>query len=226
MGQATERLLDTAGMLDDAALGGASLCAGWTRGHVLTHLARNADSLVNLLIWAHTGIETPQYASTFVRDADIAEGAPRPLAEQVDDLTAAARRFHGLAQTLDAAAWAATVRNRRGDDVSASFVPWMRLREVEIHHVDLAAGYTHKDWPDTFVDRLLPEVATDFAGKDFPAVRIIAADKDFQATVGSGAPAVTVSGTAGAIIAWLIGRAHGDDLDVSGGALPAPAAWK
>ena len=41
-----ERLLATARELDIAA---PSLLPGWTRGHVITHIARNADGYVNLL---------------------------------------------------------------------------------------------------------------------------------------------------------------------------------
>src|SRR4029453_13661966 len=62
-GRAPARLLAPAAALDDAALSGRSLLPGWTRGHVLTHLARNADGAVNLLTWARTGVETPHYAS-------------------------------------------------------------------------------------------------------------------------------------------------------------------
>ena len=57
--RATSRLLATAGSLD-ADPSAPSLLPGWTRGHVLTHVARNADSLVNLLTWARTGVVTPQ----------------------------------------------------------------------------------------------------------------------------------------------------------------------
>ena len=51
---ATERLLATATALGDAQVREASLLPGWTRGHVLTHLARNADGMINLLSWART----------------------------------------------------------------------------------------------------------------------------------------------------------------------------
>ena len=54
-----------------------SLCEGWTRAHVVTHIARNADALSNLVHWATTGEPTPMYASPESRDADIAEGARR-----------------------------------------------------------------------------------------------------------------------------------------------------
>src|SRR5690349_12024814 len=59
----TRRLLDTAAALDDAAVRAPSLLPGWSRGHVLTHLARNADGGRRLLSWARTGIENVEYAS-------------------------------------------------------------------------------------------------------------------------------------------------------------------
>jgi hypothetical protein len=40
---ATDSLVDGIGRLTDADARGPSLLPGWTRGHVLTHLARNAD---------------------------------------------------------------------------------------------------------------------------------------------------------------------------------------
>ena len=39
----TSLLIRTAGDLDDQAMRQASLCEGWTRAHVLSHIARNAD---------------------------------------------------------------------------------------------------------------------------------------------------------------------------------------
>ncbi len=59
---ATARLRQTAAGLSDDQAREPSLLPGWSRGHVLTHIARNADSLRNLLIWARTGVETPQYS--------------------------------------------------------------------------------------------------------------------------------------------------------------------
>ena len=54
---ATSRLTAAAAGLTDAQAREPSRLPGWSRGHVLTHLARNADGLRNLLIWARTGIE-------------------------------------------------------------------------------------------------------------------------------------------------------------------------
>lgn len=120
---ATARLLGAVEKLTDEDLPGPSLCDGWTRAHVLTHLARNADSLVNLLLWARTGIETPQYASQFLRDSDIEMGARRPLAEQIDDLRAASDRWLALARAMPADRWSTRVRTRGGRELPATAIP-------------------------------------------------------------------------------------------------------
>jgi maleylpyruvate isomerase len=223
--RATARLLETARKLDDAAVAGPSLLPGWTRGHVLTHLARSADACLNLLTWARTGVETPMYPSTEQRTADIEAGASRPLSEQINDVTAAAERFHTAATQLSPADWAATVRWRGDQARSAAYIPWARLREVEMHHVDLDAGYRSADWPDAFVHRLLHDLAADLNDAMAP-VRLHATDLDHELTIGSD-PALTVSGTGHAIASWLSGRTSGADLTVTPeGPLPTVPIWK
>jgi maleylpyruvate isomerase len=227
--EATTRLLDTVRGLGEADVTEPSLLPGWTRGHVLAHLARNADGLVNLLLWARTGIETPQYPSQSIRDSDIEAGAPRPLAEQLTDNEAAANRWLDLAQTMPATAWEAVVRTRQGRPIAATEVLWMRLQEVEIHDVDLAVGYQPDDWPIEFVTRLLPRAVADLtkaAAADTesnPTFEVHTTDTDFTATIGTAAPSRTISGSANSLLAWLLGRSDGADLT---GDLPALPAWK
>src|SRR5437870_12625963 len=78
---ATDRVLATATALSDAQAREPSLLPGWTRGHVLTHIARNSGGMVNLLRWARTGTEAPMYASAESRGADIEAGAGRAAAD-------------------------------------------------------------------------------------------------------------------------------------------------
>ncbi|ATL65035.1 maleylpyruvate isomerase family mycothiol-dependent enzyme [Nocardia terpenica] len=238
--EATRRLLDAIETLGDDDVPAPTLCPGWTRGHILAHLARNADGLVNLLLWARTGIETPQYASAYLRDSDIETGAPRPMAEQRTDLRAASDRFLALARTMPADRWPVVVRARTGKELAASVVPWLRLREIEIHHVDLNLGYGPGDWPAPFVARLLPEVVEKFdraAATNRPAdakpmtsdpsepppptFAIETTDTGYTATVGP-APTTTVTGPAALVLAWLLGRSDGAGL---GGDLPTLPAW-
>ncbi|WP_165485453.1 maleylpyruvate isomerase N-terminal domain-containing protein [Protofrankia symbiont of Coriaria ruscifolia] len=59
MADGTARLLAEVERLNNAGVRELSALPGWTRAHLITHLARNADGLVNLLTWARTGIVTP-----------------------------------------------------------------------------------------------------------------------------------------------------------------------
>lgn len=224
--QATKRLLRTAEPLDAAGTAAPSLLPGWTRAHVLTHLARQADSLVNLLTAARTGEDIPQYLSAAARDADIEAGAGRPPAEVVADLRAAAARFADAASAMPPEAWAATVRARSGTRVAAA-LPWGRLRELEVHHVDLVAGYGPADWSEAFSHRLLHEVASDFDNRADTAPMVLhPVETGHELTVGDPEGAPTVTGPVRELAAWLIGRTRGDDLRVTpDGPLPIPPVW-
>jgi maleylpyruvate isomerase len=224
--RATDRLLTTATALDDQRVAAPSGLPGWTRGHVLTHLSRNADGLTNLLTWARTGVVTPQYATAGQREADIAAGAPRPAAEQLADLRDSAARFATAAAEVPAQAWSALL-DTRGTPQPAAGVVWRRLREVEVHHVDLAAGYTPADWPEAFSHRLLHEVARGFADRrDAPALLLRSTDLGHELVIGRPAGTSTASGPAHALAAWLTGRADGTGLTLSpAGPLPTPPNW-
>lgn len=219
--QATERLIRTAEALDDDAVRAPSALPGWTVGHVLTHVARNADAYTNLLTWARTGVETPAYASPTARIDGIDAGADRPLAEQVADLRAAHERFADAAAAMPAEAW---TFHLAPTGASAAAVPWARLREVEVHHVDLGRGYTPEDWSDAFALRLLREIVTGL--QDFDLV-LRPQGVEHSLTLGNPDGAPEVSGPIRSIAAWLSGRADGADLTVSpAGALPEPPRWK
>ncbi|WP_329102190.1 maleylpyruvate isomerase family mycothiol-dependent enzyme [Micromonospora sp. NBC_01699] len=224
--RATERLLRTAGTLDQTTLAEPSRLPGWSRGHVLTHLARSADALVNLLTGARTGRNIPPYASVQARNADIDAGAGRPIAEQLDDLRAGAKRFAEAVAAMPVDAWAAVVRSHRGDRVAAVLV-WTRLRELEVHHVDLAVGYEPVDWPEGFAQRLLNEAAGDLAGRDdVPPLVLEPTDAGRTLTVGPADAGPTVAGPAHLLAGWLIGRSTGAGLTVTpSGPLPTPPDW-
>lgn len=212
--RATARLLTTVRTLDGNGLAQPSRCPGWTRGHVVCHLARNADAYVNLLTWARTGERTPAYPSPQARDAAIADGAARPLDEQLADLVAAAGR---LATTIDATpaeAWSAIVELPSGTRVPAARLVWSRICEVELHHVDLDAGYGPADWPPAFPLRLLHDPAT-------PRVATLA--DETGAVLLSVPSSPTVSGPVHLLAAWLSGR--GDGIGLAGD-LPSLEAWK
>ncbi|MCW2885289.1 MAG: maleylpyruvate isomerase [Streptosporangiaceae bacterium] len=221
---ATERLLTTAARLSDEDMRAPSRLPGWSRGHVAAHLSRNADSCWNLLEWARTGREIPQYESARRREDDVALGSGRPAAQQLDDLRESAARFARQARTLPESAWHATVRALHGWEHPAWFTVYRRWREVEVHHADLDAGYSRADWPDPYVGwELTATLAWLTERGGLAAGRVRATDADLDVRLGDGPE---ISGPQRELLGWLMGRTSGTILSITkGAALPAPPPW-
>ncbi|POX38608.1 hypothetical protein C3486_22475 [Streptomyces sp. Ru73] len=222
---ATERFVATVGALSDAEVAGDTLVPPWSRGHVVTHVARATDSLCRLLSWARTGIETPQYASMAARAAEIEAGARRPVAELVADVRETAARFEEAVRTLPPAAWRAEVRMRTGElRTPATLLP-TRLRELEIHHADLDAGYGFRDIPADAVRWIVGDIVEALARRpDTPPLRLEATDTGLVHALGTGGP--TVSGRQADLLGWLSGRSSGTGLTVRGAdEVPAAPFW-
>ncbi|MFD9410772.1 maleylpyruvate isomerase family mycothiol-dependent enzyme [Streptomyces sp. NPDC059989] len=212
--EATDRLLTAVAKLDNAALSEQSHLPDWTRGHILAHLARNADALVNVLEGR------PMYESASAREADIERDSGRPLEEHLADLRDSGAGF--LATTEPAQDWSRTVELRNGITDLAANVPFRRLVEVELHHVDLNIGYELSDLPEEFTGREIEFLADRWSARpEVPPVALVASDGRRWRTGSAGDPAVTVSGTAAGLLAWLAGRGDkGASLTASGGSLP------
>ncbi|TDU84085.1 maleylpyruvate isomerase [Kribbella voronezhensis] len=218
---ADRRLLDTLARLTDADVGRPSLLPGWTIGHVLTHLARNADALVNLCDWAQTGVRKPMYASLEAREADIAEGQARPLAEQVDDLVAAEARLWERFEDLPEVAWLTRVSWPSGVVRTADQIVVARLNEIEVHHVDLGVGYTFDDVPAELREALLTYVTARWPD-DVPVV-LRSSDSEWSSPARP-AGARIVTGDSAALLSWVLGRDDGSTLSADG-ELPGVPAW-
>ncbi|MCP2341189.1 maleylpyruvate isomerase family mycothiol-dependent enzyme [Actinomadura rupiterrae] len=224
-----ERLAKSVGGLSDAELRGASGLPGWTRGHVATHVARNADSLWNLLEWARTGVKVPQYPSLEAREEGLRAGAGRGGDELVEDLRVSAERFMAQARALPDAAWDVPVQGLFGPAFPVWFVLHRRWREIEVHHVDLAAGYGPADWPEDYVRA---ELDVTFQGLvehgpeargGLDGARLRATDTGQAIDLGDG---TEVTGSAAALLAWITGRSSGSGLATRpDGALPVPPNW-
>src|SRR6267378_241473 len=139
--QATQRLLDTARIITDPELRVPSLLPGWTRGHVLAHVARNADGMRKVLV----GVRA-------------AQNAGRRATEHAADLADSAMALRTVARQLPDEGWQVPVRMlEEGDVFPAAALLTRRLVEVELHHCDLGAGYGPGDWPTAFADMELAE---------------------------------------------------------------------
>ena len=186
-----------------------SLLPGWTRAHVISHLAGNAHGLLNLLAWARTGVETPMYPSPQARRDAIEQGARLPAAALLGETGASAAALAAAAAQLPGPAWYSPVRSALGRTIPASEVPWMRSREVWIHSVDLDAGPWFDAFPPALVDRLLTEVAAMLTARaGCPAVTLAAHDRVRAWSLGPAQSAVTVSGTAADLLGWATGRSR------------------
>ncbi|GAA1673337.1 hypothetical protein GCM10009830_19540 [Glycomyces endophyticus] len=155
--EATDRLAAAIARLAEDEVRGPSLLPGWTRGHLITHVARNADALRNLLTWARTGVVTPAYAGPEEREAEIQAGAARTGPALRDDVRESADVFAAEAASLPAAAWDAEVSVLDGPLFPARLLLPRRLTEVELHHTDLGVGYRSDDWTPEFTGLDLPE---------------------------------------------------------------------
>ncbi|TDD58825.1 maleylpyruvate isomerase, partial [Actinomadura darangshiensis] len=84
-----------------------------------------------------------------------------------------------------------------------------RLTEVLVHHADLDAGFTHRDWPAGFTTRMLASVTASYARRDnAPDLRLRATDTGEEHGQGDH----LVTGPATSLLAWLMGRTQGADL--------------
>ncbi len=216
----TDRLLATVDALGADDLRRPSLCPGWTVAHVLTHLARNADALLNLVRWADDGRERAAYPSDLVRDAQIEDGALRGLEEIRTDVRLSAGRFAEAAQVLTGPAGEAEVRSRTGTPVTGAQLVSMRLLEVVFHHVDLRAGYRFDDADAGWVARTLRRGARQWDAAGAPALTLRPEGMDPVELGGGGAG---VTGTPGGLLLWLA-RGVADEVR-SDAELPAPPPW-
>ncbi len=213
-----------AATLDDASMAEPSLLPGWTRKHLIAHVAGNAEALGRLLTWAATGVETPMYTSREQRDADIESGSARSATELLDWARSSAEVFAEQADALDDDAWDALVRNGQGQQVAASVIPWLRARELYLHAADLGTTVTFADLPHDLLVAVCDGVAAQRAGDDSPAVRLVATDGSGSWDLHTDLDLTEVHAPLAELAAYLTGRPHQARL-VSGEPAPELSRW-
>lgn len=180
-------LMATVASLADDELGRPSKCAGWTRAHVVTHLARGADAMTNLATWAVTGQEAASYASREERIADIEAGAKRSAAELTTDLERANARLLTALQALKGGVRVTTVPTLFSGGINPLSLPARRTTELIIHHDDLDTTWEwHEADPDSILDAIEVCVRRLQIDPDSPGLEIVAGEGD-KWTVGDGA---------------------------------------
>jgi maleylpyruvate isomerase len=207
--QAHRRLLQVIAHLTDAQVAEPSLLPGWTRGHVLAHLADAARARSRVVEHASRGELVDMWAPG-ERDAIIEATAGRSAAEhRVATAEHSDRLDRAWAGVED---WSPPTDPAVVDPVPAVFTRW---RELWIHMIDLDLGVRPTEWSVEFschtIDILQPRLPDDVS------VRAT----DVQRTWGSG---TEVTGGVRDLAAWLAGRVP-DELLVSAAPLPVLGPW-
>jgi maleylpyruvate isomerase len=180
----------------------ASLLPDWTRGHVLTHIARNADSFVRVLEAARRGEVVTQYAGGAVsRNADIEAGAGRDWDALVADVRSSAATLEDVFAAQDR--WDLAMTNASGESVPHTDLPFRRLREVVVHHADLGdTAFTPDDWPDEYVREDLRRMEMLYSSR--------------QPMGATGVPESALGVPPRQRLCWLLGRRDIDGLPAAG----------
>ncbi len=188
--------LDELDVLDGVDVALPSLLPGWTVGHVLTHLARNADGSRRMLEAAAVGEERPMYPSSDHRTAGIDAGASRPFAAQLRDIRTSIWALESCWAGLDAPGWSGFGLHVTGR-IPVATIPLRRWREIEIHWIDLGLSHTWRDMSGELVAADL-QTRRDKCPLDVPR-------------------SVVDLGERGELC-WLYGRSPGSDV-------PEPPVW-
>ncbi len=225
MAEGTELFLTCLAQLSDADLDGSAALPGWTRRHVVGHLARNAEALDHLLDWAQTGVPTPMYSSPGQRNDDIESSRLLPAEQLRREVAATAAGLQAHAEALGPEQWAAVVRSAKGRDIPAREVPWMRSREVWLHALDLGTGVAVGVLPEGFCEVLIADVLGTFgAAETAPALQLVSTSSSGEWHCGPAETAQVVSGPSIELAAWVSGRSAGAGL-TSSDPLPALPQW-
>ncbi|MBM3689753.1 MAG: maleylpyruvate isomerase family mycothiol-dependent enzyme [Actinobacteria bacterium] len=221
----TALLLASVESLDIEDLAHPSNLPDWTRGHVLAHIAGNAEGLGRRARSMSDAVPRSMYESLESRSGDIAWRSRRTVAQHAQALASTQADFAYDLAGIPADRAGDDMEIRLGLMVRIGDLPLLRLQEICVHHADLGVStYDWSNWPPALVAWMLPRITASFAAREgFPVgwVEVEGA----RISVGPD-PTTGVSGGATEVVAWLVGRAPGSGLAVTGvDAVPVPPAW-
>lgn len=206
---ATQSLLRDTIELDEAQWQAPSLLPGWSRAHVATHIARNADALRRVIAASLAGDAQQLYPSASLKFNDIERGAERSGLDLHVDLDTAAGELVRLMDRVED--WMIPVRLPAGE-FPLSVVTLIRLQELILHHLDLDTGFSWQDVDPIPAGWLLEW--TLLLMRDDPSLPAvdISSDAGVTASLGGVGERRAVSGPDAALWAWLTGRTSGEGL--------------
>ncbi|WP_051063489.1 maleylpyruvate isomerase N-terminal domain-containing protein [Ilumatobacter nonamiensis] len=127
----------------------ASRLPGWNRAQVITHLARNADGHRRMIEGAGRGEILEQYpGGVATRQHGIDAGVDRTSTEVLADLSAAIGALEAAWSSTD---WRGVGHRTVRGDTPIGRLPFLRVREVALHGVDLDIGIELSDLDPLYV---------------------------------------------------------------------------
>jgi len=197
---AAERLTTLVAGLDDTTARGASVLPGWSRGHVITHVANFSRAFTRQVEYALRGELVEVYdGGRPARDAAIEAGAHRPAAELIADLDDALTPLLAAWDGVGPDDWSRPITHRNSTLAHGIDATW---RELEIHTSDLDLGATPDEWPAAFCTHLL-----DFLRPRTPdGVHLILHPTDAPTWENGTGEDRLVTGTFTELTAWYAGR--------------------
>jgi len=195
-----EALVDSGGLNDAVALQPCRL-PGWSVGHLLTHLARNADSHTRVIDGALRGEVTDQYEGGAAgRSVEIDAGAARGAQALVDDVRSSIVHLEAAWARAAAGGWQGEWRSPGAGQRPLFELAFRRWREVEVHHADLGlAGFNIDDWSSRYVTEELRIRTMEWTSRQPMGLATL--------------PEAALRLSPPVRLAWLLGRAVPDGLE-------------
>lgn len=202
-----------------------SLLPGWTRAHVVAHLALNGEALRDVIRGEVDQAQVPMYPSSEQRDIDIEElsraGSPVLRERLLGSLTTFVEALRSVPDDV----WSRRFeRTPGGPTFPLDAVPFMRVREIEVHHADLGLDYSADDWPQAFAEVVVDSMVRRLEPDE--GFRITPLDSERTWVVGDdGGDSPVVTGPVAHLAWWLTGRTPSKQVTSSRGDLPEIASW-
>ncbi|MDJ0317672.1 maleylpyruvate isomerase family mycothiol-dependent enzyme [Arthrobacter antibioticus] len=198
---ATENVSAKLGGLSDADVLAPTELEGWTRGHVLAHIAHVSNAVARQVEYAVRGELIEFYdGGQGGRTQAIEMNAGHTAQEHKEYISAGFTRVLTALDGLDDEQWNLPISYRNGVVRDGALAYW---REMVIHLADLQLGRGPETWSKEFalyvIEFLTSRVPADIQLKLLPLGLP-------PMTVGAGENTVSIQGMITDIAAWLAGR--------------------
>ncbi|MDQ0756868.1 maleylpyruvate isomerase family mycothiol-dependent enzyme [Arthrobacter sp. B3I4] len=200
--RAADVVTGIAAKLTDAEVAAPSELPGWTRGHVLAHVAGIGNAMARQLEYAARGEKIELYdGGSEGRNRAIELSAGHGAEQHRAAVEAAIGRALEAFGTLDAAGWQAPITFRDGVVFDGGLALW---RELTIHATDLGTGRGPETWSRPFCENLF----------NFLSARVPEGQRFVLQPLGlpsvtlgaAGGRSTVINGMLTDIAAWLAGR--------------------